>query len=232
MSENPNNTTGRVASKADYGSTVEGRDVPTPVPPNAAHEGGSAARSDDGGTDASSEGDDAPTAIQESLLDRCPACGSDFYAKRGWVPVNGENVVCMDEWHRDAEIETARERATPTMSKDIWYYYGGPMSGYPDYNYPQFATDVAILREAGLKIKSPHEIPWPENHKDMAEDELWFEMMERTRKMMLQCQAGIFMKGWPQSRGARQEMKMALDLGWKIYFYHDYQIIDMNKEQS
>jgi hypothetical protein len=127
------------------------------------------------------------------------------------------------------QLELARQRAVPTMDRDIWYYYGGPMSGYPDYNYPQFEIDVQILRNAGLKIESPHEIPWPDGHQEMDPEALWKEMMFRTRQQMGHCQAGIFMKGWPQSRGARDEMQYALDNDWKIYFYHDFQIIDMNR---
>lgn len=229
MSENPNNATGRVVSRADYGSTVEGRDVPTPVGRDVAQEGGSAARSGDVDTDGSSEGDDAPTALQESLLETCPACGSNDTARHDQVMVDGVLVRCEDIWHDvRAQLETARERAVPTMNRDITYYYGGPMTGYPNYNYDQFETDVQILRNAGLKIESPHEIPWPENHEIMSPEELWAEMMFRTRQQMARCQAAIFMKGWPQSRGARDEMAYAMDNGWKIYFYHDYQIIDMN----
>lgn len=58
----------RPLTKADYGSGVEGRDIPAPVPPVAAHDGPSAPRSGDPVGDASREGSDAPRWRQEPLL--------------------------------------------------------------------------------------------------------------------------------------------------------------------
>lgn len=115
---------------------------------------------------------------------------------------------------------------------DVDYYLAGPMSGYPEYNYPAFTAAAEVLRDAGLTIHSPHEVLWPDGHEDFSPEDLWKYMMEETGKVMTKCNGIILLKGWPQSRGARQEMQFALEHEWPAYFYHDFSLYSMNNDQK
>lgn len=108
------------------------------------------------------------------------------------------------------------------------YYYSGPMSGYENFNYPQFTTDVGILRATGLDIESPHENSWPANHTDLSPQELWEAMMHKCLIQMNKCQGIIMMAGWPQSKGAVRELAYATEKEWPVYFYNNYMITSMN----
>lgn len=115
---------------------------------------------------------------------------------------------------------------------DVMYYLAGPMTGYEDFNYPAFEAAAAALRDAGLKILSPHEVPWPEGHVEMTQETLWSIMMEETGKLLGQCGGIILLKGWPQSRGAREELKLALGNEWPVYFYHEFNLYSMNNDEK
>lgn len=93
------------------------------------------------------------------------------------------------------------------------WYLGGPMTGYDEFNYPAFAhAEEFLTNEWGLKIRSAHKV-------DMTgvENPEWDDYMKRTVRMLLECDGAIFLQGWPQSKGARVEMDVAIDLGYPIY---------------
>lgn len=113
----------------------------------------------------------------------------------------------------------------PTKS----YYLAGPMSGYDDYNYPAFTKAAGELRDFGLKINSPHESPWPDGYKTMSGTELWTEMMKRTESLLLSSDGIILLVGWPQSKGARDELKYALTVDYPVFYYNNFTLTTMNK---
>lgn len=84
-------------SRSDYGSTVAGRDVPSPVAPIPAQERGSAARSGDVVGDDTRDTPNGPSAAQPSLLPRCPACG--LTNQERFFSGDDEDPECKDEWH-------------------------------------------------------------------------------------------------------------------------------------
>ena len=131
------------------------------------------------------------------------------------------------EDHEDAQI--FYKRANPTFDFGRTYYLAGPMSGYEHYNYPAFEDAVRVLRQTGIKVESPHENQWPEDHANMPEGKLWDIMMELGTAQMNRCQGIILLKGGPQSRGARRELSYALEQGWPVHYFHDYQMVNMNK---
>ena len=130
------------------------------------------------------------------------------------------------------QIKAQQQRWNPEIDFDLRYYVAGPMTGYENYNYPYFAEVAAILRQTGLLIESPHENPWPEGHKKMSNSDLWKYMMEVTDAQLSKCQGIILLKGWPQSTGACIELSKAMTKNWPVYYYHDYQLISMNKVES
>lgn len=165
--------------------------------------------------------------MNQNLPDACPTCGSTGHVLRFTL---NDGSVCKDSWHGEKELAAAQTRAVPTIDFEKTFYLAGPMTGYPEYNYPAFEDAKRALENSGLKIVSPHEAAWPENAESMGEEQLWRLMMEATNRMLARCDGIILQKGWPRSSGCRIELQHALENGWPIYYYHDFQLIDMNKE--
>lgn len=125
--------------------------------------------------------------------------------------------------------ENLRQRWAPNVDFDLTYYLSGPMTGYEKYNYDHFEHSATVLENTGLKIESPHRNPWPEGHEDMLPSQLWREMMSLAIRQMERCQGIIMLRGWPASKGACKELEFALAHSWPVYYYHDFQLIDMNR---
>lgn len=92
-------------------------------------------------------------------------------------------------------------------------YVAGPMSGLPDYNYPAFHAEAARLRGLGFHVENPAENPVPPCGS-------WQGYMRLALAQLITCQAIALLPGWPQSRGAAIEHRLAIDLGLSI-IYHE-----------
>lgn len=113
---------------------------------------------------------------------------------------------------------------------NLTYYLSGPMAGYPNHNFEAFETTVQILRDSGIDMLSPHEVDHPLLS---GKPEEWHHYLRNDLTEMLKhCNGIIMMKGWPQSNGAKLEMDVALKLGWPVYYYEDFTLINMNKESD
>ena len=89
-------------------------------------------------------------------------------------------------------------------------YIAGPMTGYPQYNYPAFAYVATALRAQNVDVRSPHEID------NEGVDRPWEWYMRRAIQMMLDCDEVVLLPGWRDSRGARIEHQLAEHLGLPI----------------
>ena len=127
-------------------------------------------------------------------------------------------------------IGETRQRWNPEFDFDLTYYLSGPMSGYPEYNYAAFTDAATVLRATGVTLQSPHENPWPDHH--MGEKDLWDYMMHLAIDQMDKCQSIILLKGWPQSSGSRAELEVAMQRNWPVWYYHDYQLTNMNRSSN
>jgi hypothetical protein len=87
-------------------------------------------------------------------------------------------------------------------------YISGPMTGYPEFNYPAFQNSAEKLREIGYTVISPHEIEVPEK--------TWEAFMRADIKALMECHKVVTLPGWENSRGARIEVNLAKDLGMKV----------------
>lgn len=152
----------------------------------------------------------------------------------GWDqgPCPQESDALLDTKESDlaAVEEGMSERWNPGFDFEKTWYLAGPMSGYPEYNYPAFHHAATVLRETGIKLESPAENEWPPKHKDLDEKALWDHMMDLGRKQISRCQGIILLKGWPQSTGACAELNGALKAGWPVWYFHNFQLTNMNKE--
>lgn len=112
------------------------------------------------------------------------------------------------------------------------FYLAGPMSGYPQFNFPLFISAAADLRARGYEIVSPAELD-AENGIDkeaMAStdgdasrlSQTWGDMLARDVKIVAdQVDGIILLPGWEKSRGARLETFVAVLSGHKFYEYSE-----------
>ena len=91
-------------------------------------------------------------------------------------------------------------------------YLAGPMSGYPEHNYPAFREAARQLRNTGHKIVSPHE----ENPcTDRERPVVWY--YRKDLQTLLRCDAIALLPGWEASHGAQLELYVAQALGFKVF---------------
>jgi hypothetical protein len=116
--------------------------------------------------------------------------------------------------------------------KKMLIYLSGPMTGYENDNIPMFEDVARKVRRWPLdEIKDivvPHEVT-----KDMPRDSNWKEFVKADIKAMLDCDAILLLKGWGESKGARLELHIALELGMKVYFWNEFEdnMICMNRNK-
>lgn len=89
-------------------------------------------------------------------------------------------------------------------------YLAGPMSGKPEFNWPEFKRVTKLLRDQGYNVTCPtesgatHETPY-------------HECLKADLKTMLEADSIAFLPGWYQSRGATFEALVAKILGYQFY---------------
>lgn len=104
-------------------------------------------------------------------------------------------------------------------------YLAGPMTGYPQFNFPAFFDAAAKLRASGWEIVSPAEID-NEDDKGAAlkskdgdardvvamNHKTWGDFLARDVKLIADSgiTAIVFLPGWTDSRGARLEATVGL----------------------
>lgn len=94
------------------------------------------------------------------------------------------------------------------MSGEI-YYLSGPMTGYPEFNFPAFTAAAASLRELGLCVVSPHEI-------DSEHGKPWDVYLRNDIRALVDCTHVATLPGWELSRGAQLEVHIAQQLGMPV----------------
>lgn len=100
-------------------------------------------------------------------------------------------------------------------------YIAGPMTGYPEWNYPAFTAAAAALRGMGHTVVSPHEL----HDDDMTRPFDWY--LRRDLKALCDCDAIALLPGWVDSRGATLEYQVARGLELKVYAYLGGQITEV-----
>lgn len=93
-------------------------------------------------------------------------------------------------------------------------YIAGPMTGLPEFNYPAFNQEAARLRSLGYEVANPAENPEPPCKS-------WLGYMRMALGQLVNCDIVALLPGWQDSKGARIEQRLAIDLGLRIYAMHD-----------
>jgi hypothetical protein len=85
-------------------------------------------------------------------------------------------------------------------------YLSGPMTGYPNLNFPAFNAEAARLRALGYEVVSPAELnPDPNTSRQ--------ECLRRDIRGLLDCDTIAILPGWELSKGARLEQFVAYAVG-------------------
>jgi hypothetical protein len=109
---------------------------------------------------------------------------------------------------------------------DLTYYISGPMSGYPEFNYPAFNQAEIDLAEQDVRTVNPTNcfVGEPLGSRD------YTEYLRAAFRMLLMAEGIIMLRGWPESKGARAELDIAMDLKMPVYYWDSGVMISMNQE--
>lgn len=90
----------------------------------------------------------------------------------------------------------------------IKVYIAGPMTGYPELNYPAFAAAAERLRRLGFEVVSPAELnPITTPYR---------EAMINDILALVECHHILLLDGWENSKGAALEHHIASVLGIEV----------------
>lgn len=88
-------------------------------------------------------------------------------------------------------------------------YTAGPMTGYPEFNYPAFRLAEADLKAVGYDVLCPVD---SEEHNDTGKPQTWGWYMRHALRMVLDVDAVALLPGWEDSKGAQLEVHVARQL--------------------
>lgn len=111
------------------------------------------------------------------------------------------------------------------FDRSLEYYLAGPMTGLPEYNFPAFDKAAKELREAHIKVQSPHEIVFDEPTPGGLPRAVY---LRADFRLMLDCQGVILLPGWHKSPGAVAEVNVAHWLEMPTYLHGDGYLILMS----
>jgi hypothetical protein len=89
-------------------------------------------------------------------------------------------------------------------------YIAGPMTGFPELNFPAFHAATAEWRAKGWHVENPAEI-------NADPKKGWNECMRADIPRLVTCDAIYLLPGWKLSRGARIEAHIARELGMAVH---------------
>ena len=93
-------------------------------------------------------------------------------------------------------------------------YISGQMTGIKDYNYPKFNSVAETLRSKGIEVFNPAEIKIDPRIKNPKK--IWKAYMRKCIPAIKKCDMILMLKGWELSKGAKQELKRAIELGLEV----------------
>jgi hypothetical protein len=95
-------------------------------------------------------------------------------------------------------------------------YLSGPMTGYPDFNYPAFRKAASIFRMNGLEVFDPSECF--DGDQTLSKE----TYMREDITAVLKATLVVTLDGWEQSSGARLEVEVAKAIGIPVENYKDF----------
>ncbi len=105
----------------------------------------------------------------------------------------------------------------PYSSNRKRVYVSGPMTGYPDNNFPAFDLAASKLRDLGYQVCSPADT-------DKYLGQLTHEQYLRFDfERVLEADFLVALKGWQKSMGALSELLMAVRMGTKCWEWENFE---------
>ena len=95
-------------------------------------------------------------------------------------------------------------------------YLSGPMTGYPEFNYPAFRKAATVLRMQGLEVFDPSECF--DGDQGLSKE----VYMREDIAAVLKASIVVVLDGWEQSSGARLEVEVAKAIGVPVESYTDF----------
>ena len=106
-------------------------------------------------------------------------------------------------------------------------FISGPMTGYPEFNFPYFNCVARQLKDAGLDFVNPVDVCKKYKKETVLSDPAKFQqMVDEQQKLERECDAILLLDGWEKSKGVRLELKTALELDMKIYLENDLDVLN------
>lgn len=90
-------------------------------------------------------------------------------------------------------------------------YLSGPMTGYPQFNYPAFADATKRMRKAGFTVFTPHE--FLTNAGTPSQADLRRAFAAYCKFICEEAEAVVVLDGWTKSKGATCEVALARNCG-------------------
>lgn len=149
-----------------------------------------------------------------------------YLVRTGIIPRAGDTPIYPKEHTINHPFKThawlsriARICANAAQPDDPFFYLGGPMTGIPQFNFPEFRRVATKLRAEGYNIVSPAELDDPESARAAMESndgapgsgsangEEWEDFLARDVVIcaLPTCIGAIMLPGWEKSNGARLE---------------------------
>lgn len=126
-----------------------------------------------------------------------------------------EECWCGSEVVRDEFGElwcTATQMHDPTYRELVTepksLYVSGPMTGYPECNYPAFNEAAERLRAAGYEVRNPAE------EGDLGSQ--YVDLLRKDIQMILEVEGVAVLEGWWASKGAQVETTVAGAIGLPV----------------
>lgn len=92
-------------------------------------------------------------------------------------------------------------------------YMSGPMTGYPEFNYPVFRAATAVVRAKGHSVYCPSEFPYegafPARRAFAA----------YAKYICEEADAIVLLPGWRESKGATTEHGLAVNCGLRVFLW-------------
>lgn len=92
------------------------------------------------------------------------------------------------------------------------WYVSGPMTGLPEYNFPEFHRVTALLESYGFTVSNPAA-------KGEISDWEWSDYLRWDLMELIRCRGVVLLDGWEGSKGAQLETHVAHALGMPILHY-------------
>ena len=91
-------------------------------------------------------------------------------------------------------------------------YISGPMTGYPDWNYPAFHEAEDLLLQFGFEVLNPARSFGSDTSRPRK------DYMRKAYEMVLKSDVVFLLPGWEDSEGAVKEVETALELDLDFMF--------------